>query len=723
MSSFDHFSSSIPSKSLPVALSPSHSIFHEFLSFSKDFVLYYFPIIWIPVLGATIFLYKQKLSVSIGVLERPKNGRQGFKELFPILRKKRDPKQDVETIATSYRLLYYQLQHLENHPDAIPQAWNRLQDLFDLTLYQALRAVHPTILSINEYSLKELKVFLSNQETHTSQLWTEYLDRRTKGGRELLLTKSYAEHWLRLAAPVKYVDGAWLGRIHHADTPLNLRPITRIVWQIFSEELGDGDLAKNHVHVYSKLLESIGLDIGAGDSSRFIDKSENPGSDPHVWAAAVAQLALGSFPDELLPEILGFNLAFEAVTLDTLMCIHELKELSLDPTYFSLHVTIDNADSGHTAMALEAVAALMRVYEGSAQQGTIWRRVQAGYILAEGLPITPRPLTKTELAVLDIFSNKCRPAKVAHQGCRARISGRALRDWMDVTAWEKDKFSFLEALGASSWVSSGRPNASRLIKEIAWEGKMFGAFTQKETKLLKKWISDMKYLDPRNHERSIQQAKGAYTECTGEVLCRKVLRYPTFYSLLEHKGTVLPEIPGELVLCDAGELVVSWRLLLAVNIPLQHYISTPIKAATVRGMTVLRILRLLNGLGDVGDVVSGMDEVLQPSRKGTVEIVQKLCKTQAGCAELVLGNEWDWLRALSIAPEANFWFLVGVQYAMVLLMNNAKDTTDDDVGATVRNIGSRVKGELDLLDFRERTESKQGFWTLMNVVNHSYIFT
>jgi hypothetical protein len=39
--------------------------------------------------------------------------------------------------------------------------------------------------------------------------------------------------------------------------------------------------------------------------------------------------------------------------------IKELKELKLNDYYFLLHISIDNADSGHTAMAMHAVVKYM----------------------------------------------------------------------------------------------------------------------------------------------------------------------------------------------------------------------------------------------------------------------------------------------------------------------------------------------------------------------------
>jgi hypothetical protein len=128
--------------------------------------------------------------------------------------------------------------------------------------------------------------------------------------------------------------------------------------------------------------------------------------------------------------VLGLNLHFEGVTLETLAGARELRELGLDPYYFVLHVSIDNADSGHTAMVVHTVvkylAHVRRCSRSSSRcRGShfadgieindsgdeeenddadddddedatakaavqqAWKRIQAGYILSAGLPTSP----------------------------------------------------------------------------------------------------------------------------------------------------------------------------------------------------------------------------------------------------------------------------------------------------------------------------------------------
>jgi hypothetical protein len=64
--------------------------------------------------------------------------------------------------------------------------------------------------------------------------------------------------------------------------------------------------------------------------------------------------------------------------LHLLITAYELKELHIDPYYFTLHVTVDNADSGHAKQAVDAVFnAMPRL--GDAEN--FWRRVRNGYRL------------------------------------------------------------------------------------------------------------------------------------------------------------------------------------------------------------------------------------------------------------------------------------------------------------------------------------------------------
>lgn len=252
--------------------------------------------------------------------------------------------------------MYHQVQNLEHFPLVVPQAREFVLSLLKRAT-EAARALpaEPPILRLHHFSRENLENCLSIQSQEIGDLWREYLGRRQAGGpKELFRDREEAEWWLKQLAPVKYVDGAWLGHINRVTLPYHLLPVVRSAWQVLSEELGDGDLDKNHVHVYAKLLNSLHSGLPSSHDLDFIADRHRL-DNVSVWRSSVAQLLICLFPHDFLPEILGFNLHFETVSLETLMATKELKEVGLDPYYFILHVSIDNAHCGHTAMAAETV--------------------------------------------------------------------------------------------------------------------------------------------------------------------------------------------------------------------------------------------------------------------------------------------------------------------------------------------------------------------------------
>lgn len=86
--------------------------------------------------------------------------------------------------------------------------------------------------------------------------------------------------------------------------------------------------------IYQKLLAEHDLqDSSAIDDERYLQ--------------GAIQLALGVCGADYLPEVIGYNLGYEQLPLHLLISSYELSELGIDPYYFTLHVTIDNASTGH----------------------------------------------------------------------------------------------------------------------------------------------------------------------------------------------------------------------------------------------------------------------------------------------------------------------------------------------------------------------------------------
>ncbi len=215
--------------------------------------------------------------------------------------------------------LYYQLHCLERFPGVIPQARKLLISLLKETSAAAQTLPeHESILSIRSFSRQNLEEFQRRRDNNIGKDWEQYIKRRKEGGpRELFSNREEAIWWLKQIAPVKYVDGAWLGHIGKVTTPFALRKTMKGAWQILSEELGDGDLKKNHVRLFHELLESVAPGLPTAEDLDF-GHPRHQLDELAVWKSAIAQLLISLFPSEFVPEILGFNLHFEAISMDTL---------------------------------------------------------------------------------------------------------------------------------------------------------------------------------------------------------------------------------------------------------------------------------------------------------------------------------------------------------------------------------------------------------------------
>ncbi|KAL8901685.1 MAG: hypothetical protein Q9207_005086 [Kuettlingeria erythrocarpa] len=594
-----------------------------------------------------------------------------------------------------HKTLYHQLQNIEKHPEVLPQARDLLVSLLAEAVGGSQETALQGILAIQEYDSNALATFLKEKDDRITVQWENYLSRRKAGKpREMFKDREHAEWWLRQSAPVKYVDGAWLGHIHKVSTPFALRSITKNVWQILSEELGDGDLVKNHVHVYRELMAEIGHPLPAADSRAFVD---DLGMDaPQVWKAAVAQLLISLFPHEFLPEILGFNMHFEMLTWDTMRAIKELKELGLNDYYFLLHVSIDNADSGHTAMAMQSVIEYMEYiheYEGALATQQAWRRIQAGYLLSETLSSSPGCVSsgtdfaegisfnKNEVDITKVFKAKALVAHRLHCSSKVKIKGRTLVEWLEPGAFasRKRQKAFIDALAESKpWIYKGDPEKSRLVKELAWDGKMFGSFTQVEVGALRRWIESLAVHKP---DPKYYWAFTGRTELSSESALRgHDLRvdYPVFPAL--PKLDLGPEGAARTIdspICVEGspQLRRFIGLWFAQSCVLEGLITIPFRTANPASSAIIRVLRAQYGFAPEGSGVAGMDEMRRTDAIDLHSIGVEVTKNTGipqprGLQDALRGEESVFavsMLALSMRPIEHRDTLLGMAWAFMRL--------------------------------------------------------
>ncbi|MDQ6881984.1 MAG: iron-containing redox enzyme family protein [Pseudomonadota bacterium] len=315
----------------------------------------------------------------------------------------------------------------------------------------------------------DLAAWMDGNAQAVAAKYSVYLEQRRAGGpRRFFSNRAHALYFLRSVAPTKLVDGAWLyGLLPHWR---NVR-FTDLI-RTYVEELGEGGADKNHVVLYRKLLSRYGL-----------DPLDDLPDQMHVQG--LVQLALAWNAEQFLPEAIGFNLGYEQLPLHLLITAYELNELGLDPYYFTLHVTVDNADSGHAQRACQAVLeTLPRIGDASAY----WQRVRTGVQLAEAGLGTTDVIDgfDIEAEVIRILSNKSGAGRGAHSDY-CSVAGRKVNDWL---SQPQQIPAFLRALQHAGWIKLGEPvEQSRFWGLLQGErAEMFGVFSSYELQVIHDWM-------------------------------------------------------------------------------------------------------------------------------------------------------------------------------------------------------------------------------------------
>ncbi|WP_238935149.1 iron-containing redox enzyme family protein [Pseudomonas typographi] len=316
-----------------------------------------------------------------------------------------------------------------------------------------------------------LEAWVCEKAAQVGEQYARYLARRhAGGGREYFGNKAHALYFLQQVAPTKLVDGAWLyGTVRHAHD-----------WRYdgllrtYLEELGDGEPAQNHVVLYRQLLEEHDCQ----------PRAELPERN---YLQGALQLALGEAGEAYLPEAVGYNLGYEQLPLHLLITSFELNELGIDPYYFTLHVTIDNASSGHARKAAQAVLNLLAPGQDPAR---FLARVARGYQLNE-LGHGARQVIGSfdlEAELVAMFERKRLFGQCMHSDY-CKLEGRTVNEWLGQPGQVP---AFLDVLMRKGWIKRGEaPEGSRFWQLIDGTGAaMFGVFDGYEKQLVWDWIAE-----------------------------------------------------------------------------------------------------------------------------------------------------------------------------------------------------------------------------------------
>lgn len=324
-----------------------------------------------------------------------------------------------------------------------------------------------------------------------------YLAERQQGaGRRYFQNKAHALYFLQRVAPTKEVDGAWLEGVleHWQDYRFDGLLTT------YLEELGKGDPRQNHVSIYRTLLAEQGCD-------------DQQGLDDEHFVQGAIQLALGRCSAAFMPEVIGYNLGYEQLPLHLLISAYELRELGIDPYYFTLHVTIDNVSSGHGRKAVRSLLELLPLEEG---RNEFYQRVTLGYRLND-LGLGSTAIIKAfelEREVIAMLERKRGFGQHMHSDY-CKVEGQTINQWLSSPGHIED---FLAALQRKGWIKRHRPPQESRFWQLI-EGStaaMFGVFDGYEKQLIHAWIAG-DWQDPKRQPASLRNLSSNAEASAGTV--------------------------------------------------------------------------------------------------------------------------------------------------------------------------------------------------------------
>ncbi|MFD2367305.1 iron-containing redox enzyme family protein [Pseudoduganella sp. GCM10020061] len=450
----------------------------------------------------------------------------------------------LATLPAGERALFFAL---EADPAAARDA---ARDFLDRKLAEA-----QTLPSDIPDDLSTLGGWIAQRTDDVGEQYRAYLASRKGGAPRLYFpTRSAALSFIRHVAPTKLVDGAWLyGLLEQWANP-DFHPLIRT----YLEELGDGIPDKNHVVIFRKLLSTHGCD-------QWQDLPD------HYFVQGAIQLALGHDARRYLPEIIGYNLGYEQLPLHLLITSYELNELGIDPYYFTLHVTVDNAANGHAQKAVQALRQLLPLV---GDRAGFLQRVLDGYRLNDLGAGTTSVIASFDIEreLCAILQAKSVVGKNMHSDY-CRVEGRSVNDWLSDPAQVP---GFLRAMESSGWIKRGEPvENSRFWGLVHGErAQMFGVFSSYEQQVLRDWIASRPEAPSRSfrvQQRSMEEL--APHRPRNERMPRSLLRHHAQEA--EHKNEL--HLLEERV-ASAGSKADIMAILLPLLAPSTHHTAAGLMA-------------------------------------------------------------------------------------------------------------------------------------------------
>ncbi len=385
------------------------------------------------------------------------------------------------------REAFYYLVNIEQYPEFLPRAEELAREYFRLAAEQ-----EPLLRSDPNYD--HYGFFKYDTVTFHARLEKIYETERRAGAaynpvteinEPLFRTPAQIVERIRQLAPFNQLDGSWLERIAKSGP---IEEIRASLFEIWSDEIGNGDPSQNHANVYTDLMHIAGIYLPPVNSRAYAEH-------PDLWDASFSspayQTAVAIFPETFFPELLGMTLylEWEAIYLPAMVKLYEYH--GYPSLFYRLHVAIDNPVEGHGAKARDAVTRYLdhvRAESGETEMQEHWRRIWMGYLAFRFIGDSDWEYRFTNPPTLDdrmtdMFAQKRHFAQLNHG--QKRLGVNLLNDWFD----EPDQF--LETLRRSDLITTGDANRSRFLDLLNQTGPMLKVFSAKDRALIRDWINSL----------------------------------------------------------------------------------------------------------------------------------------------------------------------------------------------------------------------------------------
>ncbi|HTU45743.1 MAG TPA: LodA/GoxA family CTQ-dependent oxidase [Bryobacteraceae bacterium] len=294
-------------------------------------------------------------------------------------------------------------------------------------------------------------------------------------------------------APFNGTDGSWLRNVGKTG-PID--EVRALIYSILMDELGDGDVSKNHCNIYLDLCHSVGFYPFPFNSREF---AYDPRFLDSAFTVPAFELAISQFTDDYYPEILGMTLQLEWEIVDSKTTRDLFDYFNVNSHYYVMHIGIDNAVNGHGQRAVEAIKIYLqnaRAMGGQQQVDQEWRRIWNGFVafgnvgnLGEDLRRLIQHQPTLEQRMLDMIRRKAKYGSSNHQ--QHMVGGTYINEWF------ADPPGFLKALAEHGWITPGDWENSQIRSLMNFQtGPMYRVFTDDEIQLWADYTNSMGKVPP-----------------------------------------------------------------------------------------------------------------------------------------------------------------------------------------------------------------------------------